>query len=264
MDPVVHFELPAGDRSRMVGFYEKAFGWQAEQLGPEMGNYTVVTTTQTVDGRPAEPGAINGGFFEAETMPRRRRPRVVIGVADARLAGGRHRSRRDRRRRADDDPGRGAVRELPRHRGQPPEHPAADGRLANLPADRRRAGRQREVPPWRTTRTSRPNPRGWRGEAPLAEKRMFGGLAFLVDGKMAVAAGSGGGECSYGSIPRAPRRTCARPCRADDDARPPDGWLGAGRRGRRVLEGEPAALGGPRPRVRPEPAGQGSAPRLRA
>jgi hypothetical protein len=31
------------------------------------------------------------------------------------------------------------------------------------------------------------------GEAGLSEKRMFGGLAFLIDGKMAVSAGSHGG-----------------------------------------------------------------------
>jgi TfoX/Sxy family transcriptional regulator of competence genes len=31
------------------------------------------------------------------------------------------------------------------------------------------------------------------GEAGLSEKRMFGGLAFLVDGRMAVAASSKGG-----------------------------------------------------------------------
>ena len=30
------------------------------------------------------------------------------------------------------------------------------------------------------------------GEPGLSEKRMFGGLAFLIDGKMAVSAGSGG------------------------------------------------------------------------
>lgn len=82
MDPVVHFELPAGDRSRMAAFYEKAFGWQAEQLGPEMGNYTVVTTTETADGRPTVPGTINGGLFERTDDVVSQAPRVVIGVAD--------------------------------------------------------------------------------------------------------------------------------------------------------------------------------------
>ncbi len=47
MNPVVHFEMPAADNSRMVNFYEKAFGWKMKQLGPDMGNYVVVTTTDT-------------------------------------------------------------------------------------------------------------------------------------------------------------------------------------------------------------------------
>ena len=34
MNPVVHFEMPAEDRTRMRAFYEKTFGWQTEQLGP--------------------------------------------------------------------------------------------------------------------------------------------------------------------------------------------------------------------------------------
>ncbi|HUA10671.1 MAG TPA: VOC family protein [Solirubrobacteraceae bacterium] len=83
MDPVVHFELPAADRERMVAFYERAFGWQTEQLGAEMGNYTVVRTTETADGRPTTPGAINGGFFERTDDAASQAPRVVIGVADA-------------------------------------------------------------------------------------------------------------------------------------------------------------------------------------
>ena len=45
-NPVVHFEMPAEDRERMSGFYTKAFGWQTKQLGPEMGEYVLVTTTE--------------------------------------------------------------------------------------------------------------------------------------------------------------------------------------------------------------------------
>ena len=63
MDPVVHFELPAEDRERMAAFYGSVFGWQTELLGPEMGNYTVVTTTESDGSRPTTPGTINGGFF---------------------------------------------------------------------------------------------------------------------------------------------------------------------------------------------------------
>ena len=38
MNPVVHFEMPAEDRTRMRAFYERTFGWKTEQLGPEWEN----------------------------------------------------------------------------------------------------------------------------------------------------------------------------------------------------------------------------------
>lgn len=83
MNPVVHFEMPAEDRSRMVAFYTKAFGWQAQQLGPEMGNYVVVQTSETGDdGFPKKPGMINGGFFQKSED--NRHPSVVISVDDIR------------------------------------------------------------------------------------------------------------------------------------------------------------------------------------
>lgn len=82
MDPVVHFELPAEDRERMAAFYTAAFGWQTEALGPEMGNYTVVTTTPTQAGRPTTPGAINGGFFLKTSDSASHTPSVVIAVQD--------------------------------------------------------------------------------------------------------------------------------------------------------------------------------------
>ncbi|HET7437826.1 MAG TPA: hypothetical protein VFN10_24180 [Thermoanaerobaculia bacterium] len=70
MDSVVHFEMPYENRERMKSFYESAFGWQAQQLGPEMGNYVVVKTTEGgPDGRPTTPGAINGGFYEKPADP---------------------------------------------------------------------------------------------------------------------------------------------------------------------------------------------------
>ena len=47
MNPVVHFEMPAKDRGRMRKFYETAFGWRTEQLGKEMGEYVLVTTTES-------------------------------------------------------------------------------------------------------------------------------------------------------------------------------------------------------------------------
>lgn len=46
MNPVVHFELPVEDRDRASDFYANAFGWEAQKFGPEMGNYTVVSTSE--------------------------------------------------------------------------------------------------------------------------------------------------------------------------------------------------------------------------
>ncbi len=81
MNPVVHFEMPAEDRDRMVDFYAKVFGWKAQKLGPEMGNYVIVKTSETDDkGFPNKPGIINGGLFEKTDD--NRYPSVVIAVDD--------------------------------------------------------------------------------------------------------------------------------------------------------------------------------------
>ena len=85
MNPVVHFELPASNRERMTKFYESAFGWKTQQLGPEMGNYVVVSTTETNEKNQSKtPGAINGGFFEKSNESQV--PSVVIAVDDIRQA----------------------------------------------------------------------------------------------------------------------------------------------------------------------------------
>ena len=85
MNPVVHFEMPARDNGRMAKFYEAAFGWQAQQLGPEMGDYVVVQTTEVgKDNFPKEPGRINGGFFKRTAEDQV--PSVVIAVDDIRAA----------------------------------------------------------------------------------------------------------------------------------------------------------------------------------
>jgi uncharacterized protein len=86
MCPVVHFEMPAEDRDRMTGFYEEAFGWKAQKLGPEMGNYVIVTTTKT-DAKPGAPaGAINGGFFPKKAEWPAQVPSIVIAVKDIKAA----------------------------------------------------------------------------------------------------------------------------------------------------------------------------------
>ena len=69
MNPVVHFEMPAEDRKRMVGFYSGVFGWETEQLGPDMGNFVLVTTTESDKNGPKKPGTINGGFYPKTGAP---------------------------------------------------------------------------------------------------------------------------------------------------------------------------------------------------
>ena len=65
MNPVVHFEMPAENMQRISDFYAEVFDWQSQLMGEEMGNYIVVTTSETDDtGRPKMPGTINGGFYQ--------------------------------------------------------------------------------------------------------------------------------------------------------------------------------------------------------
>ena len=82
MNPVVHFEMPYDNRQRMAAFYQSAFGWQTQMLGPEMGNYVVAHTTETVDGMVSTPGTINGGFYERKPEWPAQHPSVVIAVDD--------------------------------------------------------------------------------------------------------------------------------------------------------------------------------------
>ncbi len=83
MNPVVHFEMPAEDRKRMAEFYGKAFGWETHQLGEDMGNYVLVTTTEVdKEMMPKKPGAINGGFFQKTDDKMSQYPSVVINVDD--------------------------------------------------------------------------------------------------------------------------------------------------------------------------------------
>lgn len=82
MDPVVHFEIPYEDAARVADFYGTAFGWQTQALGPNMSNYVVADTCEVANGRPTQPGAINGGFFEKKPDWPAQHPSVVIAVAD--------------------------------------------------------------------------------------------------------------------------------------------------------------------------------------
>ena len=82
MHPVVHFELPAENQKRMSAFYTRAFGWKTQQLGPTMGDYVLVTTTQSDAKGPKRRGAINGGFYKKEADKPLQYPSVVIPVPD--------------------------------------------------------------------------------------------------------------------------------------------------------------------------------------
>ena len=85
MNPVVHFEFPYHDRERIARFYQSAFGWKTEMLGPEMGNYVLATTaTEDVKSDGAVRGSINGGFFAHDPQKPGQVPSVVIGVEDIR------------------------------------------------------------------------------------------------------------------------------------------------------------------------------------
>lgn len=72
--------MPYDDQARMSTFYEQAFGWRAQALGSEMGNYVLATTAETDDGRPTTPGPINGGFFPRRADWPAQHPSVVIAV----------------------------------------------------------------------------------------------------------------------------------------------------------------------------------------
>jgi TfoX/Sxy family transcriptional regulator of competence genes len=93
------------------------------------------------------------------------------------------------------------------------------------------------------------------GEPDVTEKRMFGGLAFLVRGNMSVAASGQGGLMARvdPEETEALNRQAARA--AVRDARPRDAGLAAGRSRGRAHEAPARALGQARRRVRAIAAG---------
>lgn len=85
MDPVVHFEMPAEDRQRMANFYSGVFGWKAQMLGEDMGNYVTVETSETdKKGMLKNPGCINGGFYPRRDNVPDEHPSLVIAVDNIR------------------------------------------------------------------------------------------------------------------------------------------------------------------------------------
>jgi len=86
-NPVVHFEMGYFEQERMKKFYESAFGWKLNQMGPEMGNYVVAHTAETDEqGMVKTPGTINGGFYQKNDNPLSHAPSVVISVPDIKSA----------------------------------------------------------------------------------------------------------------------------------------------------------------------------------
>lgn len=83
MDPVVHFELPAENKKRMIDFYSKVFNWKSEQPGKEMGEYVIAITTDVDENQMIKvPGTINGGIYQKTNDPISNHPSIVIAVKD--------------------------------------------------------------------------------------------------------------------------------------------------------------------------------------
>ena len=63
---VVHFEIPMKNPKRAQSFYKDVFGWKMTDVPMEGMTYTLAATGPVdQNGRPAEPGAINGGMMKA-------------------------------------------------------------------------------------------------------------------------------------------------------------------------------------------------------
>ena len=60
MNRVVHFEIHAKDQDSIQKFYQEVFDWDIKDMGPQMGNYRLISTGTD------EPGSrytgINGGI----------------------------------------------------------------------------------------------------------------------------------------------------------------------------------------------------------
>lgn len=84
MNPVIHFELPYDDAARIARFYQAAFDWETQSLGPEMGNYVLATSVKQDTMPDAPRGGINGGFFQRLADRPAQYPSVVIGTRDIR------------------------------------------------------------------------------------------------------------------------------------------------------------------------------------
>lgn len=81
MSPIVHFEMPYEDKNRMADFYAKVFGWKAQMMGEEFGNYVLAITAETDQkGMLKKAGMINGGFYEKPKDHSADYPSVVVAI----------------------------------------------------------------------------------------------------------------------------------------------------------------------------------------
>ena len=70
MNRVIHFEIHADDVERAKQFYQDVFGWEMQQMGPELGNYVIIKNGPTLDEIQAgtkitpENIGINGGMMK--------------------------------------------------------------------------------------------------------------------------------------------------------------------------------------------------------
>src|SRR5262245_40723575 len=58
---VVHFEIYAHDAEKLAKFYSSLFDWKIESM-PGMDYHYVKTVETDEQGRPTQPGSINGGL----------------------------------------------------------------------------------------------------------------------------------------------------------------------------------------------------------
>lgn len=87
MDPVVHFEMPVGDKKRTAKFYAEAFNWKTKMLGEDNSNYMIAYTAKVgKKGRPKEKGMINGGFYPKSKTKSAQYPSVVVCVKDIKVS----------------------------------------------------------------------------------------------------------------------------------------------------------------------------------
>lgn len=83
INPVVHFELPYDDDSRITNFYTKVFGWNTNAMWEDMDKYILVSTSENDEKWfPKEVGKINGGLFRRNKKLPEKQLSIVIAVDD--------------------------------------------------------------------------------------------------------------------------------------------------------------------------------------